>query len=190
MGNGLKTLGEEPASLRQQMRAATAPLHDALDAAMGPLGMADGPDYARFLQIQHSARLPIESWLQSRCNPADLPPVQSALLEQDLRELGHAPAPPAPFSPSAKADVLGAIWVLAGSSLGNRVILKRRREAGFVSANRFLADEAMPAFFNRLRPRLDQGVGPQDAAPAIASAHCVFETFLTLVQRAPVRVAA
>ena len=115
-------------SLRDGLRSSTAKAHDRLDATMREAsGWSAQQDYASFLSIQLSARVPVEKWLERHAPPRLLPPAQSPLLAQDLTAMGYPlpyPAGDFAFEPESEFSVLGAAWVLAGSALGNRAILK------------------------------------------------------------------
>ena len=57
------------AHLRSHLRTATMAAHDLLDAAMqAASGWQTRADYARFLELQHSARAPLEDWLDSHAH--------------------------------------------------------------------------------------------------------------------------
>ncbi len=175
--------------LRLHLRAATMAAHDLLDHTMqAASGWHSLADYARFLSLQHAARAPVEAWIESHA-PADLrPPVQTSLIARDLAVLGMGlPAPAADFAiitdDTGEAAALGAAWVLAGSALGNKAILKQMRRASAAHGggwpDAFLADEAMLAFWQRLRARLEQPANASRADAAASAAEAVFAHFLT-----------
>ena len=164
-------------TIRQHLRTATSEAHDRLDRAMAALDLVQRGDYARFLRIQHAARGPIEAWCRASLPEELLPPSQLALIESDLADLGESmgPAHARPFIASAEG-ALGIAWALAGSSLGNRAMLADlRKRGGAALPTRFLGDGAMPAFFARLRPKLEQPI--DEAVIAVAGAHAVFARF-------------
>jgi heme oxygenase len=173
--------------LRAHLRAATMAAHDLLDHAMqAAAGWQTRRDYARFLAIQHAARAPIEAWLAAHA-PADLvPPVQTPLLALDLAALGVTlPAACPPFDPlqtparSASGSALGTAWVLAGSALGNRAIARQvARIGGGAWPVAFLEDDAMMAFWQGLRRRIERPAAPGEAADACRAAEAVFAHFL------------
>jgi len=163
-------------------------MHDRIDEAIGSLSMADGADYARFLLIQYTARQPIETWLIEALEPANVPPPQTPLIADDLAQL-DIPLPPSKraqnasgFMPPHEGDPLGALWVLAGSSMGNRAIMARREKAGLDGPTRFLSGTSMPSYFGELRDRLEQACAHEQAEPVIAMANAVFANFLDAVQ--------
>ncbi len=186
-------------SLRGHLRAATMAAHELLDHAMqAASGWQTRADYARFLALQHAARAPLEAWLTAHA-PADLvPPLQTPLLERDLAVLG-AGLPPSspPFDPlqtltspllvgvfHVKHGALGAAWVLAGSALGNKAIAKQvARIGGGAWPTAFLGDDAMMAFWQCLRARIEQPATPAEAAGATRAAEAVFSHFLAVADR-------
>jgi heme oxygenase len=110
----VKDVTEASGDLRSHLRAATMAAHDLLDAAMqAASGWQIREDYARFLELQHAARAPLEDWLAAHA-PADLhPPRQTALIAQDLAALGRPVPPPAPAfaleTPSGSPDTRSAM---------------------------------------------------------------------------------
>ncbi len=185
--------GHPGEGLRARLRAATMAAHDLLDASMqAASGWQCRADYARFLALQHAARTPIETWFADHAPPALRPPEQTALIARDLAELGVPLPPPAPAFTLAAPDegeALGAAWVLAGSALGNRSILKQVERAGAAEAGArwptaFLADEAMLAFWQDLRRRIEGPAPAHEAAGAAAAAHAVFGHFLAIAESA------
>lgn len=149
-------------------------------------------DYTRFLYLQYAARRPVEEWLAKNA-PADLyPPAQCGLIAADLKDLGETP-PRAlreftlvqhTNSPSAmRTGVLGVAWVLAGSSLGNRAILKEVRrtardhgETDWPAA--FLGDDAMLAFWKGLRAQIECPADMDSVEVASLAASAVFDHFI------------
>lgn len=187
-----KTAGQDsPDTLRSHLRAATMAAHELLDHAMqAASGWQTRDDYARFLALQHAARAPLEAWLAAHA-PADLvPPVQTALLARDLTQLGAALPAPAPlftFGRAATGTGLGAAWVLAGSALGNKAIAKQvARIGGGAWPTAFLGDEAMMAFWQSLRARIERPATPAEAQSATRAAEAVFAHFLSVADHPPV----
>lgn len=176
-------------NLRTHLRAATMAAHDLLDHAMqAASGWQTRSDYARFLALQYVARVPLETWLAGHA-PGDLvPPPQTALLARDLAALGVG-LPPAchPFDPvqtpsgTGGGEALGTAWVLAGSALGNRTIARAvTRIGGGEWPMAFLGDEAMMAFWQGLRARIERPAAPGEAAGATRAAEAVFAHFLAV----------
>jgi len=178
---------EPGASLRTHLRAATMAAHDLLDHAMqAASGWQTRDDYARFLSLQHAARAPLETWLAANAPEGLAPPVQTALLAQDLERLGHAlPRPAALFTlgRAGPGTALGAAWVLAGSALGNRAIARQvARIGGGTWPEAFLGDAAMMTFWQGLRAQIERPADPAEAAGATRAAEAVFAHFLAVAE--------
>ena len=181
--------GSQPGeSLRSQLRAATMAAHDLLDHAMqAASGWQTRGDYARFLALQHAARAPLENWLAAHADKGLAPPVQTALIAEDLARLGMPTPPPAPLFtlglPGTGA-ALGTAWVLAGSALGNKAIARQvARIGGGAWPAAFLGDDAMMAFWQGLRPRIEAPAAPGEAEGATRAAEAVFAHFLAAAER-------
>lgn len=181
------------ADLRVHLRAATMAAHDLLNTTMqAASGWQNRGDYARFLALQHAARVPLEAWLAANA-PDDLcPPPQTGLLAADLDALGHPLAASSPalalllprFGPHS-GTALGAAWVLAGSALGNRTIAKAvTRIGGGNWPAAFLGDGAMMAFWQGLRARIERPASPAEAKGAADAAAAVFSHFLKVAELA------
>ena len=185
-------MGRDPAdpqatTLREYLRGTTSPSHDLLDAAMRPASdWRSAKDYVRFLMDQYTARLSVEAWLTQKA-PAHLrPPRQTPLLLRDLQKLG-APSPAQglqfELDYRSQATAVGAAWVLAGSSLGNRAMLNDMKQTlpeDVALPHEFLSSRAMTAFWKVLRKRVEAPAGEAEAKEAARSAVCVFEHFLSV----------
>ncbi|AWW73624.1 hypothetical protein CD351_04180 [Erythrobacter sp. KY5] len=179
--------------MRAALRSETARLHDQLDMTMHEVaGWTSREDYARFLSLQYAARRPVEAWLDQNAPTDSLPPAQTPRIAQDLAALGHdLPSPATSFTMASAADddslasaALGAAWVLAGSSLGNRAILAEMRKGSGDAAtwpHAFLGDDAMLTFWKSLRRRIERPADPAEVQAASAAAQSVFDHFLCVV---------
>ncbi len=84
-----------------------------------------------------------------------------------------------------EASALGVAWVLAGSGLGNRAILHDMRRNGHDDwPHAFLGDDAMPAFWNKLRPQIEIPVDQDVLAPATKAALATFAHFIDVADTA------
>ena len=122
-------------SRRHGLRALTKDVHAELDASVGSFGTP--VDYVRYLKGQYAFRCAIETALAHVPWPAQLGgwlfrPLLP-LLRADLDDLGITPPTAPPAATIAPQDLLGVLYVLEGSSLGARVLVKRARELGFDS---------------------------------------------------------
>ena len=182
-------------NLRQSLRGATEAAHDLLDGSMrAAAGWKTRSDYARFLSLQYAARLPVEAWLSENAPHALRPPAQCPLIARDLRELGEIlPAEGQHFAlplrrhGDRRAQILGAAWVLAGSSLGNRAILGEVRRMAQANGTaewptHFLGDEVMLDFWKSLRPMLETSAEMEQVELASHAASAVFDHFIAHVR--------
>ncbi len=191
-GNNVPSAANQASAkdLRLHLRAATMAAHDLLDQTMqAASGWHSLEDYARFLKLQYAARLPVEQWLEVHA-PDDLrPPKQAPLIAHDLAVLKLGiPPPAAPFCMPATTPsmIIGAAWVLAGSALGNRSILKQMRRASAADdcewPSAFLGDEAMLVFWQALRERIERPATMIEASAAAHGASAVFAHFTSHAQ--------
>ena len=167
-------------TLRSVLKRETREEHQRLDDTVGSLALGNASEYARFLAIQYEARRPIEEWFAAEIEDVDCPPPQCDLLAADLRELGHTiPEPSDRFSCDAAA-YQGIAWVLAGSSMGNRLIQKQRKKSALDGPDRFLSSPQMPLYFQQLLSRLQEYDAPEIRRDAVAGAKVVFARFQTV----------
>ena len=186
---GAERTDRSPETLRQHLRGATAAAHDRLDQAMRPPeDWRSNGAYARFLSSQFQARIAVEEWLSDHA-PADLtPPEQTSALADDLRALGaEMPTQRFEFSleDQGSATMLGAAWVLAGSSLGNRAMHRdMRRALPEVEQwpDAFLSSTEMTKFWHGLRSRIEAPASPEEQDTAVRAAMQVFDHFLHVAQ--------
>ena len=185
-------------NLRAHLRKATATAHDVLDDSMrSAAGWSNINDYAAFLGLQYQARLSVEEWLENEAPKAIKPPLQTGLIEQDLNAL-HVEVPPIRdmVSPAFEAhsnthSALGVAWALAGSSLGNRIILKEISRIAKTDDSSpfpcaFLSDAGMFAFWQELRPRIEAPASPVQGEQACKAAMEVFAHFTRVTQTAAI----
>ena len=170
-------------TLRDVVRDATVTDHAALDQAFAAFDPGRREDLMRFLGIHLSARAGIERWLADACPAAWLPPAQTGLIAQDLMALGGLPAAfPAPdFAPGEDCGWIGPAYVIAGSHLGNRLLLAQAEPALPRGAQRFLTGAAMQGYWRRLRVLLDETPGPDGARGIVAGAKAAFAHFAACV---------
>lgn len=176
-------ISPDRATLRDILRAATGTDHTVLDQSMAGLRLAEPGDLVRFLGIHLAARAGIEGWLERNALPGWVPPVQTTPIAQDLMALGGLPSAfPAPrFDPGAAADWRGVAYVIAGSHLGNRLLLAQAGAALPDDARRFLAGNAMQDYWRRLRSLLAGMPGPDGGESAISGAKATFGHFARCV---------
>jgi heme oxygenase len=122
-------------SARQMLRAATATLHAEVDARFsGPFG-TDRMAYEAFLTALACAVLPLERALEEggvgRLLPDWTERRRSEALKQDLEMLGVAVPPALDVSVTTdEARLFGRLYVLEGSRLGGKLLVKSAAESG------------------------------------------------------------
>lgn len=177
-------------TIREYLKAGTAPEHDQLDRRLGTLVSGSASDYIAFLDIQFRARLGIEQWLAGACGD-EAPPPQTGLIARDLAELGQAVPEDAPgFAPPASVSALGVCWVLAGSALGNRMILARMAKNAVQHPTAFLADPRMSQYWRSLLPALADPAAASEAEALLGGARASFAHFNAIAAASPALEAA
>ena len=179
-------------TVRGRLREATAAAHERVDAAFSRFDWASRAGYARFLQAQAEALLPLERALDAggaaeRLGLGWAERRRGAALLADLAALGAVAPDGAPLAPiDAPAAALGTIYVLEGSRLGGSLI-KRSVPTDFPAA--FLApgpEGGWRALLAVLEARLaDEGA----RAEAIAAARDAFARFEHAAERHALRTA-
>lgn len=124
-------------SRRWLLRERTAEAHAAVDAAVG--GFHDLPSYGRYLRSIAAFRRPIEDRLSSVAWPEVLldwrPARVGEAIAADLADLGITPDVSRLQPVRLDGDSLfGALYVLEGSALGARLLLKRAESIGLTEA--------------------------------------------------------
>jgi heme oxygenase len=189
---GARSLAEQPAPFSRLLREATAAAHARAEAMMWPpAATSDRLVYARWLLRHLGLIAPLEAGVEAHAAAlaalgADpRPRSRRSLLMQDLALLGVAErSPPAPVPPVPDAaHALGMFYVLEGSRLGGRVLL-RRVEAGIRDhggATAFLAGgDTGPEPWRAFRGALDnfgQQATPAARAAVLRAANATFRAF-------------
>lgn len=164
---------------RFALRAATAEIHERLDALYSAFDLGAVAGYTSFLAAQAAAFIPVEEALE-RAGAETLAPGWTArrraqALRDDLAGLGLI-VPPALASPvfATEAATLGGLYVLEGSRLGGAVLV---RSVAPGLPNSFLAPENKSAW-KAFTAKLDERLGSRgDLDAATTSAIAVFEVF-------------
>jgi heme oxygenase len=116
---------------RFTLRAATASAHQALEDDTGPI--SDLPAYGRYARGLLAFRAALEPALEAFAlvhRTPWRPTASSDLLSADLLDLGILPIPRCSVSIGDEARALGAMYVLEGSGLGARVLIKQAQALG------------------------------------------------------------
>lgn len=119
--------------LRERLRDATADAHRELDARLSSLDLTVMAGYRRFLQASAGALLPLEAALEqadaSRMFPDWPERSRRAAIAADLGLLGSAAHSTVLVPPLTPGGVLGTMYVLEGSRLGAKYLLKQVADA-------------------------------------------------------------
>lgn len=164
---------------RTLLRAATAAHHDRVDAVFSRATLSDPLSYGRFLRAQAAAHLPTEAALTDAGVATVIPDwderQRSALLREDLAELGLAVPPPSgALVLQGEGALLGALYVLEGSRLGGAMLV---RSVAPDLPRRYLGAQRQGSW-RALQQLLDARlVTPADRNAAIATARTVFTLF-------------
>jgi heme oxygenase len=161
-------------SLRWRLREATAAAHARIDARVGN-AFDDVGGYAAFLRAMHRF---VRHARDVLADAPDLDECETALAA-DLDVLGCRPLEAAPIEADRRADArLGWRYVIAGSSLGARVLQRRALALGFDHAHgaRYLALHAKGEAWTSLLGTLDALRLPADGErSACAGANAAFD---------------
>ncbi len=174
-----------PRGLRIVLQERTSAAHGALDEIMSAFQLHDPTDYRAFLQV-HGAVLPaLEYCLEAAGIEKDLPDWQRRrrrhALAADLADL-DAPAAAAAIEGSLPdlsdaAARMGAAYVLEGSRLGARMLLKRV-PADPRFPTRFLSHGGTERLWPRFVERLDQAHERGAArSVAVSAARRIFDLY-------------
>ena len=119
--------------LRDRLRDATAAAHRELDAQLSSFDLTALTGYRRFLQASAGALLPLEAALVAAGVTSMFPDwperSRSAAITADLGRLGSAAPSPVSVPPLTPGGLLGTMYVLEGSRLGAKFLLKEVTEA-------------------------------------------------------------
>lgn len=165
-------------SFVQQLRAATAGDHDAVDAAFGGFALDDADGYRRFL-LAHARALPAVEMALTGAADDELPAFRprTSALAGDLAALGEAVPAPLPFAATGDAARWGALYVIEGSRLGGQ-LLARSLPAGMPAA--YLSARHLPGEWRTLLAALDARAAAADAVwreTAMAGARDTFALY-------------
>lgn len=172
-------------TLRTDLRAATAEAHRSLDATFGAFELQSRSGYRRFLEASAAALLPLEAALSDAGIAAIIPDweqrVRAAAIAADLAALGGT-VRPLPMRPGfTDAGMLGAAYVLEGSRLGARVLLKQiaaSQDPTVAAATAYLGHGAGLPLWPRFLAILDNATqGPRETGEAIDAARRAFALF-------------
>ncbi len=148
-----------PSAAHARLREATADDHARVDASFAD-GLRDAPTYQRYVRGMHALLNCLEN---SDTALAATYATPLALLADDLPALGlNAPTPPPPLTFTDNLARLGAGYVIEGSALGARLLLRQAQSRGHSSTQgaTFLAYHVDRGYTHW--PRLMQALAPLD----------------------------
>jgi heme oxygenase len=120
-------------TLRLHLRAQTQQCHVELDSAIGAIETPAA--YGRYVRAIHAFRTAAEELLSTPLPPAFedwRPTILAPLLQADLIDIEESsPAPSSLDMPDDMSSHIGLLYVLEGSALGARVVLKCATDLGF-----------------------------------------------------------
>jgi len=176
--------------LRERLRDATTAAHRSLDAQFLSFDLTVLSGYRRFLQASAGALLPLEAALEAAGVTRKFPdwPERSrrAALANDLTRLGSVAQSTISVSPLTPSGMLGTMYVLEGSRLGARFLLKEVAKIGdprVREANTYLSHGAGKRLWQSFLSRL-QSEQDCNEVEAIAAARGAFAAFEQAGERA------
>ncbi|MCI1187347.1 biliverdin-producing heme oxygenase [Hymenobacter sp. DH14] len=182
------TPAESPALL-PRLRLETRPYHDSVEANAFNQALTAGrvtaAETAQFLARMYGFVQPYEAALR-RHAPAFGPDWQleqryrAHFILEDLARLGYPAEPPlCPALPplETRAQLLGAMYVLEGSTLGGQVIARQLAAAG-IDGRTFFASRAERTgpLWKQFGQLLEAAAASEDADAIVASAILTFQT--------------
>jgi heme oxygenase (biliverdin-IX-beta and delta-forming) len=178
--------------LRERLKRATTPAHHALDIRFSAFDLTTRSGYLRFLEASAAAVAPLEEALERAgvlMMFEDWPQrSRRAAIAADIDCLGGAIRPLPDIGALTRNQVIGALYVLEGSRLGARYLLKKvLGSAGppIAGATRYLrhgADQHLWRSFLEALAR--EIVAPGEEADIVAGAHRAFAVFAAAAARA------
>lgn len=164
---------------RFALRDLTRGDHERLDALVGEF--TDVESYMRYLEGMAAFRGGVERELSNIDYPDMFGTWRPAMihheLAMDLADLGRHPPPLQPFNLPVDLDgLLGVLYVLEGSALGARLLVRRAAAIGFTDgygARHLAAQTADPQAWSRFVALLD-AIAPQGLEKAARAARMTF----------------
>jgi len=178
--------------LRGKLRDATAADHRELDARFAGFDLSNHSGYRRFLEASAAALLPLEAALE-RAGVAGIfddwaHRSRRAAIIADVGKLGGAIRPLPDVGPFTRHGLLGALYVLEGSRLGAKFLLRmiaRSADPQVSQATAYLRHGAGQPLWPRFLARLEsEPVIPVDESEAVSGARRAFALFAEAAARA------
>jgi heme oxygenase (biliverdin-IX-beta and delta-forming) len=184
--------GFEHGGLRERLKQATSPAHRRLDAQLSGFDLTSVDGYRRFLEASAAALLPIEEALERAGVGAifDDWPSRSrrAVIAADIRSLGGTVRSLPDIGALNRYQVIGTMYVLEGSRLGAKVLLKAvaaSADSTIMGATRYLRHGVgLHLWRSFIDMREREAAAAEDEAEMFAGARRAFATFATAAARA------
>lgn len=183
-------VGRSFSGLRERLRDATANAHRELDAQLSSFDLTVLSGYRRFLQASAGALLPLEAALVqagvAKMFPDWRERARSAAIAADLAQLGSAAQSAVSVPPLTRSGMLGTLYVLEGSRLGAKFLLKAVADAGdprIGEATAYLSHGAGKRLWQSFLAKL-QNEEDCDEDEVIESARLAFAAFEQAADRA------
>ena len=189
--SGVSThVGHSFLGLRERLRDATSAAHRELDAQLSSFDLSVLSGYRRFLQASAAALLPLEAALVE-AGVAEMFPdwrerSRSTAIAADLARLGSVVPRTVAVPPLTRGGVLGTMYVLEGSRLGAKFLLKTVAGAAdprMDEATAYLSHGAGKRLWQSFLSRLASEQAC-DEDEAIESARAAFAAFEQAADRA------
>jgi len=183
-------VGRSFPGLRERLRDATAAAHHELDAQMSAFDLTELSGYRRFLQASAGALLPLEAALADAGVAKHFPDwperARSAAIAADLDRLGLEAHATVSVPPLTRSGVIGTMYVLEGSRLGAKFLLKAVADAAdpcIGQATAYLSHGAGKRLWQSFLAKLAR-VEACDEDEAIEAARGAFAAFERAADRA------
>jgi heme oxygenase (biliverdin-IX-beta and delta-forming) len=180
-------LAEPSVTVRDRLRASTAALHARVDRAFSILLQHAGDGYGGFLSASAAAVLPLEQSLHEGHIEAVLPDWEhrsrATALMSDLDALGVPVPQLRSFTDAShrhhEAYQFGILYVLEGSRLGARSLLREREKLGIRGPTRYLSHGQGLPLWQTFVARLEASrPASENFEMTLAGAIAAFELFL------------
>jgi len=182
--------GRSLPGLRERLRDATAAAHRELDAQMSAFDLTVLSGYRRFLEASAGALLPLEAALVDAGVARRFPDwperARSAAVAADLDRLGRKAHATVSVPPLTQSGVIGTVYVLEGSRLGAKFLLKAVADAAdprMGQATAYLSHGTGKRLWQSFLAKL-AGEEACDEDEAIAAARSAFAAFERAADRA------
>lgn len=182
-------VGRSSSGLRERLRDATSDAHRELDAQLSAFDLTGVSGYRRFLHASAGALLPLEAALADagvdRIFPDWPERSRSAAIATDLDRLGATAAGIVSVPPLTRSGVFGAMYVLEGSRLGAKFLLKTVADAAdphIGAATLYLRHGTGKRLWQNFLSKLESEVC--DEVEVIAAARIAFAAFEQAADRA------